>query len=150
MSNKKKKAGALPVEHWMNEPEVHDYSSAFDYLSLVVEEPIAKATANSLERGSISHREAKDLLRSSGLALLPKNNFHVQLDLKKVADGKKLSPVLLVRGSLAKGAKLTIADGYHRICASYYVQEDATIPCRIVDFSVPNARQRTTTTAATK
>jgi hypothetical protein len=28
---------------------------------------------------------------------------------------------------------MTIADGYHRICASCHVDEDAEIPCRIVD-----------------
>ena len=26
---------------------------------------------------------------------------------------------------------LTVADGYHRICASYHLDEDADIPCRI-------------------
>jgi hypothetical protein len=28
---------------------------------------------------------------------------------------------------------MTVADGYHRICASHHVDEDADIPCRIVD-----------------
>ena len=39
-----------------------------------------------------------------------------------------------MRGKLAKGVDLTIADGYHRISASYHLDEDAEIPCRIVDF----------------
>jgi hypothetical protein len=26
---------------------------------------------------------------------------------------------------------LQIADGYHRICASYHLDEDADIPCRM-------------------
>jgi hypothetical protein len=26
---------------------------------------------------------------------------------------------------------LTVADGFHRICASYHLDEDADIPCRI-------------------
>jgi hypothetical protein len=29
---------------------------------------------------------------------------------------------------------LTIADGYHRICASHHLNEDADIPCRLVDL----------------
>jgi hypothetical protein len=41
---------------------------------------------------------------------------------------------LLVRGSLASGLPLTVADGYHRICASHYLDEDAEIPYRIVDL----------------
>jgi hypothetical protein len=31
---------------------------------------------------------------------------------------------------------LTIADGYHRVCASYYTADDADIPARIVDLPV--------------
>jgi len=27
--------------------------------------------------------------------------------------------------------KLVIADGYHRVCAIYYLSEDLEIPCRI-------------------
>jgi hypothetical protein len=45
-----------------------------------------------------------------------------------------LSPVLLVRGRLDAHVPLTVADGYHRICASYHLDEDADIPCRIVDW----------------
>jgi hypothetical protein len=38
-----------------------------------------------------------------------------------------------VRGRLDAHVPLTVADGYHRICASYHIDEDADIPCRIVD-----------------
>ncbi len=51
----------------------------------------------------------------------------------KVHDGVKLSPVLLVRGSLG-GWPLIVADGYHRICASHHLDENADVPCRIVDL----------------
>ena len=76
---------------------------------------------------------AQYLLRSSRLAVLPPENFHVARDLKKVKDGKKLSPVLVVRGQLTSHIPLTVADGYHRVCASYHLDEDADIPCRLVD-----------------
>ena len=46
-----------------------------------------------------------------------------------------LSPVLLVRGQAAGGLALIVADGYHRISASYHLDEDADIPCRIADLS---------------
>jgi hypothetical protein len=78
-------------------------------------------------------RKAKDLLRTSRLAVLPPENFHVARDLKKVKDGKKLSPVLLVRGQLTSDVPLTVADGYDRLCASYHLVEDADIPYRLVD-----------------
>jgi hypothetical protein len=41
--------------------------------------------------------------------------------------------VLLVRGAFGSGVPLTVADGYHRICASYHLDENADIPCRLVD-----------------
>ena len=79
------------------------------------------------------HRKAKDLLRASRLGLLSPDNVHVKKDLDKVADGKHLSPrVLLVRGRGDKGVPLTVADGYHRICASHHIDEDADVPCRLV------------------
>jgi hypothetical protein len=39
-----------------------------------------------------------------------------------------------VRGDLAAGRPLQIADGYHRVCASYHLSEDTEIPCRIADI----------------
>jgi hypothetical protein len=52
--------------------------------------------------------------------------------LNKVRDGERLSSVLLVRGRGETGGALVVADGYHRICASYYLNEDAEIPRRLV------------------
>jgi hypothetical protein len=57
----------------------------------------------------------------------------VAIDLEKVRKGELLSPLLLVRGSAGHDVPLTVADGYHRICASYHINENADIPCRIVD-----------------
>jgi hypothetical protein len=55
-------------------------------------------------------------------------------DLAKVKKHKLLSPVLIVRGSISEGIDAQIADGYHRICASYQLDENTDIPCRIVDL----------------
>jgi hypothetical protein len=84
---------------------------------------------------AIVRRKGKDLLRTSRLPPLPPENLHVARNLKKVKDGKKLSPVLLVRGQLTSDVPLTVADGYHWICASYHLDEDADSPCRIVDLT---------------
>lgn len=121
-------------EHWKVQPEEHDYPAAHDYLSLVAPEAVAAALVKALEDAPLSIRKAKDLLRASELPLLPDSNVHVVADLEKVRKGQHLSPVLLVRGDLARGAPLTIADGYHRVCASYHLDEDADIPCRLVDL----------------
>lgn len=130
--------GARRREHWKNEPDEHDYPAAHDYLTLVASDAVATAIVEALRDAPIVHRKAKDLLRASGLELLPASNVHVAKDLAKVAKGRALSPVLVVRGDLAAGVPLTVADGYHRICASHSLDEDADIPCRMADH--PGAR----------
>jgi hypothetical protein len=61
---------------------------------------------------------------------------HVISDLKKIRKGKLLSPILLIRGDAHKGAPLVIADGFHRVCASWYWSEDAPVSCCLVDSPV--------------
>ena len=118
---------------WKDEPEEHDYPAAADYLSLIAGADRVDALLASLRAAPIVTRKAKDILRASGLPLLDKDNPHVQSDLDKVRKDKALSPVLLVRGDLDRGLPAQIADGYHRVCASYYVDENTDIPCRIAD-----------------
>jgi len=118
----------MATEHWQDRPEEKDFSAARTYLSLLLEPKQAKRLARALEQTSgLEHFMAKDILRASGLPLLPPENHEVAKDLSKVKSGTKLSPVLLVRGT-----PLWVADGYHRVCASYSLDEDAEIPCRIV------------------
>ena len=121
-------------ERWKTEPEEHDYPAAADYLSLVMRPAQVASTTAALRAAPISHGKAKDLLRASSLPLLPADNEHVVKDLAKVGRGERLSPVLLVRGDLAHARPLVVADGYHRICASYHMDENADIPCRIADL----------------
>jgi hypothetical protein len=129
----KSKAKSFPAEHWKDEPDAHDYPAARDYLSLVMTEQEAEAAAAALRESAITRRKAKDLLRASRLALLPPDNPHVAIDLEKVRQGDLLSPLLLIRGNAVGDVPLTVADGYHRICASYHIDENADIPCRITD-----------------
>lgn len=128
-------------EHWQHDPEPHDFPAAADYLSLVFTPRQTDELVEKLRTAETVQRKAKDLLRASRLPTLPTDNVHVRADLEKVASGKKLSPVLLVRGRVAKGVPLTIADGYHRICASQLIDENAAVACRIVDL--PRGRRST-------
>jgi hypothetical protein len=123
-----------PKQHWKPAPEEHDFPAAADYLALLVDGPNAERLVTALRNAETVHKKAKDLSRAGRLPILPPDNPHVARDLKKVRAGKQLSPVLLVRGSLAHDRPLTVADGYHRICASYHLDEDDDIPCRIVDL----------------
>jgi hypothetical protein len=113
---------------WLKNPESHDYPAAIDYLELLFTTEESKEHAENLKKVPTIVKKAKDVLRASNLPILPQDNIHVKLDLKKVKKGKKLSPILLVRHN----NKLIIADGYHRICALYYLSEDLEIPCRLV------------------
>jgi len=122
----------MASEHWKTEPEVHDYAAAEHYLSLIFRVADAAALASKLRTAPIETFAAKDLLRASGLELLTRDNAHVHHDLEKVKNGDKLSPVLLVRGNALIGIPLAIADGYHRVCASYWIDENTLIPARIV------------------
>ncbi len=118
----------MGAEHWKNDPEEQDFPAAESYLSLLVGPDVAAQLATALRNQPMSvHYAAKDLLRASRLALLGPDDSEVGADLKKIHQGTKLSPVLLVSGD-----PLWVADGYHRICASYHVDEKAQVPCRIV------------------
>jgi hypothetical protein len=121
-------------EHWKLDPDEHDFPAAATYLSLICEPTLADQLTKLLKSAPSAIYQAKDLLRASNLQLLSKDNVHVAKDLAQVKAGHKLSPVLLVRGRLTKDRSLVIADGYHRICASYWIDENSQIPCRIVDF----------------
>jgi hypothetical protein len=118
---------------WKEAPDDEDYGAAATYLSLLMPPATAQRLADRLRKAPIEYWFAKDLIRASRLRILPPDNFHVAKDLRKVKAGKKLSPVLLVRGRAIAEVPLTIADGFHRICASYHLDEETAIPCRIVD-----------------
>lgn len=118
---------------WKAEPDAHDYPAAASYLSLIAPSAQISHLIEQLQAAPVEHRKAKDMLRASGLPLLAPDNPHVAADLAKVKNKKALSPVLLIRGDLSLGVALQIADGYHRVCASYHLDEDTDIPCRIAD-----------------
>lgn len=128
----------MTSEHWQSEPEEHDFPAAANYLSLVTAPEVAERLAEQLKSAPSVIYQAKDLLRASKLALLAKDNLHVAKDLAKVKSGQFLSPVLLVRGDFLTDRPIVIADGYHRICASYWIDEDAKIPCRVVELPQPH------------
>jgi len=130
----------MPTVAWKNEPDEHDYPAAGSYLSLIAPPEVVTSIVDDLRKAEIIHQKAKDILRASGLVLLDVDNPHVAADLKKVRKDRALSPVLLVRGDLASDRRLQIADGYHRVCASYHVDENTDIPCRLATFDVTPPR----------
>ena len=119
--------------NWSESEEGQDFKAAFKFLSLLCSERKANALVESLRGAKLVEHAAKDLLRAAQLPLLPRDEPHVDDDLKRIQKGKPLAPVLLVRGDLASGLPLMVADGYHRICALVYFDESAPVRCRIAD-----------------
>ena len=124
-----------PKLKWSKKQEEADFDAAFKYLSLLCSDRKAHALVKSLRGSKILEHAAKDMLRAAQLPLLPSDESHVSEDLKRIQKGKALAPVLLVRGDLASGLPLVVADGYHRICAVCYFDESAPVRCRIADLS---------------
>jgi hypothetical protein len=115
---------------WLAEPEEHDYPAAASYLSLLFDQKTTAKYVQQLRHTPVSNFKAKDIFRASGLSLLGVSNAHVEKDRKKLLAGEELSPLLLVRDK--NNGKVIIADGYHRLCAVYSLDEDALIPCKII------------------
>ena len=116
---------------WGTEPDEHDYPAAADYLALLAKPGQVNEIVAALKKAPIVYKKAKDLLRASRLTLLPVDDAHVAADLAKIKNGKQLSPILVVRGDLTADVALQIADGYHRVCASFHTDENTDIPVKI-------------------
>lgn len=120
----------LSLIKWLAKPRQDDYAAAQSYLSLVMDAHLASRYARKLAKEPGISFKAKDIFRASSLPLLGSGNYHVEKDRQKIAAGRPLSPLLLVRDETNR--KVIIADGYHRLCAIYSYDEDALIACRIV------------------
>jgi hypothetical protein len=119
---------------WKKKPEAEDYTGALNFLSLICPDTQCKKLVLALRKAKTIERAAKDLLRAAQLPLLERDEPHVDDDLKRIHKGKPLAPVLLVRGDITEGSPLIVADGYHRICAICYYDENAPIPCRMASI----------------
>jgi len=116
---------------WLLTPEEHDYPAAASYLELLLDLDTVLSVVAALKATPLTYFKAKDILRASSLTILSEENQHVAHNLKKIKNMEALSPVLLVRGALQINSPLTIADGYHRICAAYIFDDNCEIPCKI-------------------
>jgi hypothetical protein len=114
---------------WLDAPETKDYPAALSYLSLHFDVKTARSMAACLMEQPLTMFAAKDIIRASGLRLLDDSNYHVAHNLSKIAHEQPLSPILLVRGQ-----PLIVADGYHRVCSVYAIDEDIMVPGQIVNF----------------
>lgn len=108
---------------WLDAPETKNFQAAHDYLSLCYSTDVVRVLMERLANATVEDRRANDLLRASDLELLPADDESVARDLEKIKAGKPLPPIL---GVVVAG-KLSIADGYHRVCACYHHDEDTKV-----------------------
>lgn len=117
---------------WKDDIDEHDYPAAASYLELFKNPGSVASIIVGLKSVNMSSFKAKDIFRASELSLLGDKNYHVKKDLQKILNGDYISPLLLVRDT--KNNKVIIADGYHRLCSVYFIDEDAVIPCKICNL----------------
>ena len=114
---------------WLSEPEEKDYAAAHGYLSLLLAPDRLQQAVALLREAPEGAWRAKDVLRAAGLPLLkPKQSDEVAEKLEHIARGTPISPILLIHDGRGR---LEIADGYHRACAAYLVDEDTLVPGRL-------------------
>lgn len=131
--------GAEQAEvRWEDKPTDGNLMAAGDYLSLCGEE-LRELYRENFDDPIVYYvsskpilRKAKDILRASRLPLLEFENPSVQKHLEHWLDDKAANPVLLRIRAADDPRPLEIADGYHRICASYWVGQDAEVRAFIV------------------
>lgn len=117
---------------WKKNPDQKDFDGALAYLNLVFSKSHAAKYVRALRKARVVEHTAKDLLRASALNLLDREEPHVDEDLERIRKGKPLAPVLLIRGDASRNVPLIVADGYHRICAICYFDENAPVACHLV------------------
>ena len=122
--------GKTQQPKWLPKVEEHDFAAAASYLALIYPQAQCKTLIAALRTTDIVQFKAKDIFRASQLSLLGISNSHVEKDRAQINEGEALSPILLVRDD--RDRRVIVADGYHRLCAVYQVDEDAWIPCKIV------------------
>ena len=115
---------------WLPDVEEHDYPAAESYLRIIYSEDRVSEIMLKFRSAAFVQFKAKDIFRAAQLSLLGVSNSHVEKDRKKILEGVRLSPLLLLRDQL--NSKVVIADGYHRLCAIYSFNEDALIHCKIL------------------
>ena len=115
---------------WLPDVVEHDYPAAQSYLSILYNEDRVADMIVRFRSAGIMQFKAKDIFRASQLSLLGVSNWHVEKDRKKIKKDISLSPLLLLRDELS--GRVVIADGYHRLCAIYEINEDALIHCKII------------------
>ncbi|GAC1427350.1 MAG: hypothetical protein NVSMB6_27540 [Burkholderiaceae bacterium] len=115
---------------WLDAPTDKDYAASETYLQLLYGPKKARRWAKALKGADVQKFSAKDILRASATPISEVQAFDWVKQEKEIQDGTALAPILLVRQE--NGGHLIIADGFHRLCAVFCRDQEASIPCKLV------------------
>lgn len=115
---------------WMPKPTDKDYPAAESFLTLLFSTKRAASLAKKLRRARTTTFAAKDILRASQTPIDQVQAYDWVKQNAEIQQGIAVSPLLLVRQD--SGGHLIIADGFHRLCAAFALDQDAQVPCKIV------------------
>ena len=114
---------------WASDVAKQDYPAAEMYLTLLFRKAEVTRLLKMLKKAPIEFFAAKDVLRAARLRPDTSSDSLTE-EKRKVEQGEKLSPILLVRDE--RNGRLIIADGYHRVCVTYLFTEVARVPVKLV------------------
>ena len=116
---------ATPTVEWTDHLKSDHITAACEYLSLQFKPEKVHEAKEKFEKHQkdLVAFKAKDLLRASGLTLLPETDAEVADHLNNVKSGKPLHPVALASDK----ERLFVADGFHRVCACYHLGDDTEV-----------------------
>lgn len=112
---------------WLDKPADKDIKSAETFLGLLYGPKKARQYAKRLAKADLQQYAARDLLRASEMPIAEVQAFDWVKQRKEITDGTPMSPILLIRQE--NGGHLIIADGFHRLCAVFSIDQDAPVLC---------------------
>lgn len=117
-----------PRIRWRPTAQPKDFAAAQEYLALRVGRPRAKKLADLLADAPVTQRRANDILRAACRAPAPAEDPGVQRKLRRVVDGKRLTPALVA--AFEDGGS-DVCQGYHELSAVYWLDPFAAVPVLI-------------------
>ncbi len=113
---------------WSSKPDKNDYPAAERYLCLLLEPKEAADLAANLRKAPLTRQVARDILRAAAISTIGVSDSDEERD--KILAGEEVSPLLLVRHK--DTGRVIVADGFHRLCTVFKIDQRAMVPCKIV------------------
>lgn len=110
---------------WRKRPRNKDYPAAEAYLALIMGPARARAMGRRLRAAKLRQLPARDILRASRTPMSEVRAFDWVRQNKDIRKGRRFAPLLLVCDS--QTGKLIVADGFHRLCAAFAQDQNATV-----------------------